>query len=76
MGRPDRSLARVTRLAGACLFPRGDPRGAAADPRQRPALRQALEVILNSRSEVAIVLEGNHRYLGSVTVESIRKELG
>ncbi|CAN5614076.1 ATP-binding cassette domain-containing protein [soil metagenome] len=39
-------------------------------------LRQALEVILNSRSEVAIVLEGNHRYLGSVTVESIRKELG
>ncbi len=39
-------------------------------------LREALEVILNSRSEVAIVLEGNHRYLGAVTVESIRKELG
>jgi osmoprotectant transport system ATP-binding protein len=39
-------------------------------------LRQALEVILNSRSEVAIVLEDDHRYLGAVTVETIRRELG
>ena len=39
-------------------------------------LRQALEVILNSRSEVAIVLEDDHRYLGAVTVEGIRRELG
>ena len=39
-------------------------------------LRQALEVILNSRSEVAIVLEDDHRYLGAVTLESIRRELG
>ena len=38
-------------------------------------LRQALEVILNSRSEVAIVLEDDRRYLGAVTVESIRREL-
>lgn len=38
-------------------------------------LRQALEVILNARSEVAIVLEDDHRYLGAVTVESIRREL-
>ena len=39
-------------------------------------LREALELILNARSEVAIVLEDNHRYLGSVTVESIRRALG
>ncbi len=39
-------------------------------------LRQALEVILNSRSEVAVVLEDDHRYLGAVTVETIRRELG
>jgi hypothetical protein len=39
-------------------------------------LRQALEVILNSRSEVAVVLEDNHRYLGAVTVDTIRRELG
>jgi osmoprotectant transport system ATP-binding protein len=38
-------------------------------------LRQALEVILNSRSELAIVLEDDHRYLGAVTVERIRQEL-
>ncbi len=39
-------------------------------------LREALELILNARSEVAIVLEDNHRYLGAVTVESIRQALG
>ena len=38
-------------------------------------LREALELILNARSEVAIVLEDNHRYLGAVTVESIRRSL-
>ncbi len=38
-------------------------------------LREALELILNARSEVAIVLEGDHRYLGAVTVESIRRTL-
>ncbi|MDQ3463032.1 MAG: ATP-binding cassette domain-containing protein [Actinomycetota bacterium] len=39
-------------------------------------LRQALEVILNSRSEVAVVLEDDRRYLGAVTVETIRRGLG
>ena len=38
-------------------------------------LREALELILNARSEVAIVLEDDHRYLGAVTVESIRRSL-
>ncbi len=38
-------------------------------------LRQALEVILNSRSELAVVLEDDHRYLGAVTLETIRREL-
>ncbi len=38
-------------------------------------LREALELILNARSEVAIVLEDDHRYLGAVTVESIRRAL-
>ncbi|MEO6628010.1 MAG: ATP-binding cassette domain-containing protein [Aquihabitans sp.] len=38
-------------------------------------LREALELILNARSEVAIVLEDNHRYLGAVSVESIRRSL-
>ncbi len=52
------------------------PRRTVATVGPDDTLRQALEVILNSRSEVAIVLEDDHRYLGAVTVESIRRELG
>ncbi len=51
------------------------PRATTAVVSPDSTLRQALEVILNSRSEVAIVLEGNHRYLGAATVEAIRREL-
>ena len=63
-------------LDGATDLTALSPRRTEAVVGPESTLRQALEVILNSRSEVAIVLEGNYRYLGAVTVETIRKELG
>jgi len=63
-------------LDGATALTDLSPRRTTAVVSPDSTLRQALEMILNSRSEVAIVLEGNHRYLGAVTVESIRRELG
>ena len=62
-------------LDGAADLTAVEVRRTAATVTPQSTLRQALEVILNARSEVAIVLEDDRRYLGAVTVESIRKEL-
>ncbi len=65
-----------TDLDGATELSALTPRRTEAVVTPESTLREALEVILNSRSEVAIVLEDDQRYLGAVTVEAIRRELG
>jgi osmoprotectant transport system ATP-binding protein len=51
------------------------PEAAVAQLRPSSTLREALEVILTARSSVALVVDDDGHYLGSVTLESIREGL-
>ena len=51
------------------------PEPAVARVRSSSSLRQALEVILTSRSSIAVVVDDDDRYQGAVTLEAIREGL-
>ena len=51
------------------------PEPAVARVRASSSLRQALEVILTSRSSIAVVVDDDDTYQGAVTLEAIREGL-
>jgi osmoprotectant transport system ATP-binding protein len=62
-------------LQGATKVGEAGPRPFSATVRLESSLREALDSIVTSRTNVAVVTDKDHRYLGILTVERISREI-
>ncbi|MGH2813102.1 MAG: ABC transporter ATP-binding protein [Actinomycetota bacterium] len=62
-------------LNGKRRVSEADPRRFVAHVTPESSLRQALDVIVGTRTNVAVVLDEEHRYLGILTIERISQEI-
>jgi osmoprotectant transport system ATP-binding protein len=62
-------------LDGAALVGEAEPRPFSAAITMQSSLREALDSIVTSRTNVAVVTGEDHRYLGILTVERVSQEI-